>query len=87
MSSETHTKEENNVEATANVSTLLSSSFDINRSTELDKRIRNDFISYCYSFLQENEEDERSFIESVWNKYLQSVGDISFVNIFDKFLL
>lgn len=46
---------------------------------ELNNRIKNDFMEYCLSFLQEDEE-ARECVQVVWNKYLQCVGDISMVN-------
>ena len=46
---------------------------------ELNNRIKNKFMSYCLSFLQEDE-DARECVHGVWNKYLQCVGDVSMVN-------
>lgn len=45
---------------------------------ELNHRMKNDFMSYCLSFLQDDEE-ARECIQIVWNKYLQCVGDVSIV--------
>jgi hypothetical protein len=46
---------------------------------ELNNRIKNEFMSYCLSFLQEDEE-ARECVQVVWDKYLQYVGDVSMVN-------
>jgi hypothetical protein len=46
---------------------------------ELNNRIKNDFMSYCLSFLREDEEG-RECVQVVWDKYLQCVGDVSMVN-------
>lgn len=45
---------------------------------ELNHRMKNDFMSYCLSFLQDDEE-ARECIQIIWNKYLQCVGDVSTV--------
>ena len=49
---------------------------------ELNNRIKNNFMSYCLSFLQDG--DARECVHGVWNKYLQCVGDVSMVN-FNQF--
>jgi hypothetical protein len=46
---------------------------------ELNNRMKTDFMSYCFSFFQEDEE-ARECIQIVWNKYLQCVGDVAMVN-------
>lgn len=46
---------------------------------ELNNRIKNDFMSYCLSFLQDDEES-RECARIVWNKYLQCVGDVATVS-------
>ncbi len=46
---------------------------------ELNNRIKTDFMSYCLSFLQDDEE-ARECVQVVWNKYLQYVGDVSIVS-------
>jgi len=57
------------------------------QTIELNNRIKNDFMSYCYSFLNEDQE-ARQCVEIVWNKYLQCVGDVAMVkNKRDFFLL
>jgi hypothetical protein len=48
------------------------------QTIELNNRIKNDFMSYCYSFLNEDQE-ARQCVEIVWNKYLQCVGDVAMV--------
>ncbi len=45
---------------------------------ELNTQIKNDFMSYCYSFLNDDQE-ARQCVEVIWNKYLQSVGDVTTV--------
>jgi len=45
---------------------------------ELNNRIKNDFMSYCSSFLQDDDE-ARECLQIVWNKYLQCVGDVTIV--------
>ena len=47
---------------------------------ELNNRIKTDFMSYCLSFLQDDEE-ARECVQVVWNKYLQCVGDVSIVSL------
>jgi hypothetical protein len=46
---------------------------------ELNNRIKTDFMTYCLSFLQEDEES-RECVQIIWNKYLQCVGDVAMVN-------
>jgi hypothetical protein len=46
---------------------------------ELNNRIKNDFMSYSLSFLQEDEE-ARECVQIAWNKYLQCVGDVAMVS-------
>ncbi|CAF4137508.1 unnamed protein product [Adineta steineri] len=48
---------------------------------ELNNRIKSDFMSYCLSFVQEDEE-ARECVHIVWNKYLQCVGDVSMISAF-----
>lgn len=45
---------------------------------ELNQRMKTDFMSYCFSFLQDDDEG-RECIQIVWNKYLQCVGDVATV--------
>ena len=49
------------------------------QQTELNQRMKQDFMSYCYSFVQDDDE-ARSCIENVWKKYNQSVGEVATVN-------
>jgi len=49
-----------------------------NQTIELNNRLKTDFMSYCFSFLNEDEE-ARQCAEIVWNKYLQCVGDVAMV--------
>jgi hypothetical protein len=46
---------------------------------ELNNRIKTDFMSYCLSFIQDDEE-ARECVQVVWNKYLQCVGDVAMVS-------
>lgn len=46
---------------------------------QINNRIRNEFMSHCLSFLQQDDE-ARQCVHTVWNKYLQCVGDVSTVN-------
>ena len=48
---------------------------------ELNHRMKTDFMSYCFSFLHDDEE-ARECIQIVWNKYLQCVGDVANVRPF-----
>ncbi|CAF4487866.1 unnamed protein product [Rotaria sp. Silwood1] len=80
MTSENNTKEQNH-HMTTNDLSLSSNIFDADVSIELNNRIRNDFMSYCFSFLQENEEAQQC-VQIVWNKYLQCVGDIAISSAF-----
>ncbi|CAF3082990.1 unnamed protein product [Rotaria sp. Silwood2] len=74
---------------TKNLSTTNNANDDIddeiddhsNEIAELNSRIKNDFISYCLSFLQEDEE-ARECVQVVWNKYLQCVGDVAMISAF-----
>lgn len=50
---------------------------------ELNNRIKNDFISNCFLFLQDDEE-ARECVQIVWNKYLQCLGDVTIVSLRDK---
>ena len=74
MISDSNVKEQTTI-STSSISKL----FDTNQSIEINNRLKNDFISYCYSFLQENDE-ERQYIQFIWNKYLEYVGDVAIVN-------
>jgi hypothetical protein len=47
---------------------------------ELNNRIKTDFMSYCLSFLHDDEEEARECVQIVWNKYLQCVGDVAIVS-------
>ena len=49
-----------------------------NQIAELNYRIKNDIMSYCLSFLQQDEETSE-YVQVIWNKYLQCVGDIAIV--------
>jgi hypothetical protein len=42
--------------------------------------LKTNFMSHCYSFLQDDEE-ARQCVQTVWNKYLQCVGDVAMVNL------
>jgi hypothetical protein len=46
---------------------------------EFNNRIKNDFMSYCLSFLQDDDE-ARECVQIIWNKYLQCVGDVAIVS-------
>lgn len=59
---------------------LLLTSNDKQQSNEFDQRIKTDFISYCYSFVRDDDE-ARQCIENVWKKYLTSVGEVPMVNL------
>jgi hypothetical protein len=50
---------------------------------ELNNRIKNDFMSYCLSSLQ-NDQETQQCVQIVWNKYLQCVGDVAMVNSIDR---
>ncbi|CAF2045478.1 unnamed protein product [Rotaria magnacalcarata] len=52
-----------------------------NQLAELNNQTKNDFISYCLSFLQDDEE-ARECAQVVWNKYLQCVGDVAMISAF-----
>ncbi|CAF1282863.1 unnamed protein product [Rotaria sordida] len=80
MTSENNTNEQNDHITTNNLSSLPNIS-DADQSIELNNRIRNDFMSYCFSFLQDNEEAHQC-VQIVWNKYLQCVGDIAILSAF-----
>jgi preprotein translocase subunit SecE len=51
------------------------------QTIELNNRLKTNFMSYCFSFLNEDEE-ARQCAEIVWNKYLQCVGDVAMVKQF-----
>ena len=54
-------------------------SLTTNESTDLNERIKTEFMAYCSSFIQDDEEAHQC-VQIVWKKYLQSVGDVAMVN-------
>ncbi|CAF1180790.1 unnamed protein product [Rotaria sordida] len=72
-----------NLSATNNINDDVDDEVDdhSNQIAELNNRIKNDFISYCLSFLQEDDE-ARECVQIVWNKYLQCVGDVAMISAF-----
>ncbi|CAF3795091.1 unnamed protein product [Rotaria sp. Silwood1] len=72
-----------NLSTTNNINDDVDDEIDdnTNQIAELNNRIKNDFISYCLSFLQEDEE-ARECVQVVWNKYLQCVGDVAMISAF-----
>jgi hypothetical protein len=77
MTSENNEIEQND-NFTINNLSLLPKLSNEDQTIELNKKIKNDFMSYCYSFLNEDE-DARQCVQIVWNKYLQYVGDVAMV--------
>jgi hypothetical protein len=71
---------EQNENSTVNNLLLLPKTSNDDQINELNNQIKSDFMSYCYSFLNEDEE-ARQCVQIVWNKYLQSVGDVAMVKI------
>jgi len=71
---------EQNENLTVNNLLLLPKTSNDDQINELNNQIKSDFMSYCYSFLNEDEE-ARQCVQIVWNKYLQSVGDVAMVKI------
>jgi hypothetical protein len=71
---------EQNENLTINNLLLLPKKSNDDQINELNNQIKSDFMSYCYSFLNEDEE-ARQCVQIVWNKYLQSVGDVAMVKI------
>jgi hypothetical protein len=71
---------EQNENLTINNLLLLPKTSNDDQINELNNQIKSDFMSYCYSFLNEDEE-ARQCVQIVWNKYLQSVGDVAMVKI------
>ncbi len=69
---------EQNENLTVNNLLLLPKTSNDDQINELNNQIKSDFMSYCYSFLNEDEE-ARQCVQIVWNKYLQSVGDVAMV--------
>jgi hypothetical protein len=69
---------EQNENLTINNLLLLPKTSNDDQINELNNQIKSDFMSYCYSFLNEDEE-ARQCVQIVWNKYLQSVGDVAMV--------
>ncbi|CAF0768705.1 unnamed protein product [Didymodactylos carnosus] len=59
----------------------LTSSNISSNLTKLNNQIKNDFITHCLSFMSEDEEAMNCF-QTVWTKYLQSVGDVSLLSAF-----
>lgn len=45
---------------------------------KLNQQMKTDFTSYCNSFLIDDDE-QRQCVDTVWNKYLQCVGDVAMV--------
>ncbi len=72
---------EQNENLTVNNLLLLPKTSNDDQINELNNQIKSDFMSYCYSFLNEDEE-ARQCAEIVWNKYLQCVGDVAMVKQF-----
>jgi hypothetical protein len=66
------------IEQNENNLLLLPKTFNDEQINQLNTRIKNDFMAYCYSFLNEDEE-ARQCVQIVWNRYLQSVGDVAMV--------
>lgn len=79
MSSENHDSEQNETIVTNGLPFLPKIS-DENATIELNNQIKNNFMSYCFSFLQEDEESHQC-VQMVWNRYLQCVGDVVMVKI------
>lgn len=51
------------------------------QTVELNNRIKTDFMSHCYSFLNDDDEG-RQCVDIVWNKYLECVGDVATVQFY-----
>lgn len=82
MASEKSPDEQN--DQTAAIDKLsVSSSFDEGQTIELNNRIKKEFMSYCFSFLRDNE-DIYECARLVWQKYLQWAGDVAMVNELKK---
>ena len=69
---------EQNDNLTVNNLLLLPKLANDEQINELNTQIKNDFMSYCYSFLNDDQET-RQCVQIIWNKYLQSVGDAAMV--------
>ncbi|CAF3554175.1 unnamed protein product [Adineta steineri] len=78
MTSEKPDIEQNDKVITTNESSIV---FNEEKTMELNNRLKNDFMSYCFSFLHEDEE-ARQCIQIVWNKYLECVGDVAMLSAF-----
>jgi hypothetical protein len=77
---------EQNEHITTNGISFLPKVSNEDQTIELNNRIKNDFMSYCFSFLNEDEEAHQC-VQIVWNKYLQCVGDVAMVKRQNSFLL
>jgi hypothetical protein len=75
---------ETNENVTVNNLLLSPETSNDERINKLNHRIKTDFMSYCYSCINQDEE-ARQCVETVWNKYLQSVGEVAMVNMNNYF--
>jgi hypothetical protein len=73
------TSEKTNIKPNTNDLSLSSKLSNEEQTIALNNKLRNDFMSYCLSILQDDEE-ARQCVQIVWNKYLQCVGDVAMVN-------
>jgi len=73
------TSEKTNIEPNTNDLSLSPKLSNEEQTIALNNKLRNDFMSYCFSILQDDEE-ARQCVQIVWNKYLQCVGDVAMVN-------
>jgi hypothetical protein len=73
------TSEKTNIEPNTNDLSLSPKLSNEEQTIALNNKLRNDFMSYCLSILQDDEE-ARQCVQIVWNKYLQCVGDVAMVN-------
>ncbi len=73
------TSEKANIEPNTNDLSLSPKLSNEEQTIALNNKLRNDFMSYCLSILQDDEE-ARQCVQIVWNKYLQCVGDVAMVN-------
>lgn len=47
---------------------------------QLNDRLKNEVMSHCFSFLNDDEEAHQC-VQTGWKKYLECVGDAPMVNI------
>jgi hypothetical protein len=73
------TSEKTNIKPNTNDLSLSSKLSNEEQTIALNNKLRNDFMSNCFSILQDDEE-ARQCVQIVWNKYLQCVGDVAMVN-------